>query len=112
MKTASCLLPLFASCALADEIADRAAIGRVIAALNERPARIAQIGESPAAARELEALMRPREVWNPNPGSPHVTISHEPWGEATINYPATAPSRSRQCQMLMPSRPREQAVLV
>jgi len=81
MKTVLCLSLFFAACAFADETADRAAIGRAIAALNEQPSRIAEIAESRAAARELDVLQFS--------GRPRVTISHEPWGEATIDYSAT-----------------------
>jgi hypothetical protein len=52
VKAIVCLTLLFASCALADEEADRVSIEHAITALSDHP---------------------------------NVTISHEPWGEATIN---------------------------
>ena len=94
---------LFGACAWADEAADRAAIGRAIGALNEFPQR-ADLFTADADGRSvLEQLskgerlvyqMRPR-AGDPVPSSssdhPTVTISHEPWGEATINFPGIGP---------------------
>jgi len=90
MKAILCLPLLFAAFAYADEVADRAAIARAIDALNEIPSRIADVTESPAAARETMAVLMaappPRDSARPS-----VTISHEPWGEATLNFPAVEP---------------------
>jgi hypothetical protein len=86
MKAILCLPLVFASCAWADDAADRVAIGQVIASLNELTSRTAVIADSPAAAGELAAL-RLRKLSIQGSGLPSVTISHEPWGEATINFP-------------------------
>jgi hypothetical protein len=87
MKAILCLPLLFASCALADEASDRAAIGRVIASLNERPSRAGSVGESPVATAELNRLLILGISRVQASGLPTVTISHEPWGEATLNFP-------------------------
>ena len=93
MKAVFCLPLLLAAGAWADENADRAAIERVIAAVNSVPAPDALFTADTDAA---DALKR---IWRDNPpvyrfpsrngeraplGTPTVTISHEPWGEATI----------------------------
>jgi hypothetical protein len=93
-------LPLFfAAYASADEAADRVAIGRAIATLNELPQRAALFTEDASASFELERLwkgvplafriLEPSRdpVSLPQAERPTVTISHEPWGEATINLP-------------------------
>lgn len=87
MKAVLCLPLFLASFAWADEPADRTAIGRAIAVLNEFPRRIEAVAESPSAARELMALLM-STASSQSPARPSVTISHEPWGEATINFPA------------------------
>jgi hypothetical protein len=67
------LLLLFVSFAWADELADRAAISGVILSLNLLPRSAALFtGEG---FSEFERLRIPEAT---------VTISHEPWGEATI----------------------------
>jgi len=81
---------LLASYASADEAADRVAIDRTIAALNESPlpagvftkgasSELGQLPDAPAfrISRPAGDLSRPT-----------ITISHEPWGEATISLPA------------------------
>jgi len=102
MKAALCLF--VASFAWADEAADRAAIERAIAALNELPPRIAAVAESPVAAHELTALMNMAS--SPSPARPTVVISHEPWGEATIDFRAVdLPNRivSRTIRFITPN---------
>ncbi len=89
---------LFASCALADETADRLAIGRTIAALNEVPQRPGLFTEDGDSSFAVKPLLGSQPVsvrllttsGNPVPAPPaHATveISNEPWGEATIIYP-------------------------
>jgi len=93
-------LPLFfAAYASADEAADRMAIGRAIAAVNEVPQRPALFTEDADASSELERLWKVKPLRfrilgpsgdpasSPRVDRPTVTISHEPWGEATINFP-------------------------
>ena len=90
MKAILCILLWSAPYVLAEESADRAAIERTIAALNEQPVRPTLFTGDASASSELARLP-------PVPGSgrfavrvdtgappPRVTISHEPWGEATI----------------------------
>jgi len=81
VKLIPCIPLLFAAAATADDAADRAAIGRTIAALSETPQRAALFSQGADAARELERLGRVG-----TPDLPTVTISHEPWGEATIDF--------------------------
>ena len=97
-----CVPLLFASYASAEEAADRAAIGRVIAALNEssnEPSQQAAIftadGNAASELALLRRVNRPFRIVGPSEGSvamPTVTISKEPWGEARINFP---PAESR-----------------
>jgi hypothetical protein len=85
----------------ADEPADRAAIDRVIAQLNQYPPPTALFtadSDAPAALRQLWKARHPVyrvRPWGWDPASttdhPTVTISHEPWGEATINLPGARP---------------------
>lgn len=95
MKAGLCLLLASAVYVLADEASDRAAIERTIAGLNEMPRRGALFIDEANALAELARLprvapgsriLRPRG----DPPLPTVTISHEPWGEATINFPLMA----------------------
>jgi hypothetical protein len=88
MKAILCLPLFLASCAWADEAADRAAIARVIASLNEQPWPAAQVTESAAASSELAHVWKLRPLLIGTPGAPTVTVSHEPWGEATIDFPS------------------------
>ena len=91
-----CAALFVASYASADEAADRVAIGRAIATLNESPpdALFTAVGN---AASELALLRRsnpPFRIVGPSERSvsgPTVTISKEPWGEARINFPAIEP---------------------
>ena len=87
MKANLCLPLLLAAFAWADEPADRATIRRTIAVVNEFPWSIPAVAESPIAEREIEAVRRSAPPL-PDSGRLTVTISHEPWGEATIG-PAT-----------------------
>ena len=81
VKTTLCLPLFLATCVLADETADRAAIERTIAGLNELPRRAALFTADANGLSELERL--PKAA----PDPPTVTISHEPWGEATLHLP-------------------------
>ena len=94
MKAILCLPLFLASFACADEVSDRAAITRTIVALNELPPRTSEIAESPTAASELSGLLIATAEVRPA-ASPTVTISHEPWGEATINFPGIEVLRYR-----------------
>jgi hypothetical protein len=99
VKAILCLPLLFASCAYADEAADRVAIDRTIAALNDLPQRTALFTQDADAASELARLpkIRPFRILGPaadaeplpRTDQPTVTISKEPWGEVTINFPGT-----------------------
>jgi hypothetical protein len=99
MRVLLWLLLIFGACAWADEAADRAAIRRAIARLNEVP-QSAELFTTDADCRAvLEQLWRGRRLAYrarsemrsaaplPPSGHPTVTISHEPWGEATIGVP-------------------------
>jgi len=100
VKAILCLPLLLASYASADEAADRVAIDRAVAALNELPQRAAVFTED--ASSELKRLpnAKPRAfrilgpqddgMSLPRTDGPTVTISHEIWGEATINIPGVA----------------------
>jgi hypothetical protein len=94
MKVLLCLPLAFAAAAWADEAADRASIERVIAAVNEVPAPEAVFTADSDAAAALERIWKGKSLryrFGPRHGSssgtPTVTISHEPWGEATIGNP-------------------------
>lgn len=93
------LLLIFGTRGWADEAADRAAIQHAIARLNEVP-QSAELFMSDADSRAvLEQLWKGKRLAYraksemrvaaplPPSGHPTVTISHEPWGEATINFP-------------------------
>ena len=87
MKAFQWLL-LIAVCAWADEAADRLAIARVIAALNQVPPRTELFTPDTDAPAVLERLRQGKRVaYRPiqSSGHPTVTVSHEPWGEATID---------------------------
>jgi hypothetical protein len=91
MKARLWVILFFAGCAWADEAADRAAIVRVIAALNAVPRRGDLFTPDVDGRAALER--------------PTVVISHEPWGEATINLPGTGVGRaiaSRQIRFVTP----------
>jgi hypothetical protein len=94
-----CVALLFGSYAYADEAADRIAIERTIAALNDLPQRTALFAQDADASSELARLPKVRpslrilgpaaDAEPPRTDQPTVTISKEPWGEATINFPGT-----------------------
>ena len=95
MKAISYLPLFFAAYASADEAADRVAIGHVIAKLNQLPHRTALFAKDAEGASELEGLWKDKRISSfriskPPADRPTVTISHEPWGEATINLPGMA----------------------
>ena len=94
MKAALCLPLIFAACAWADEAADRAAITRAIDTLNQQPQSLAEITDSQTAANELE-MSAVGAMWVHGPASPSVTISHEPWGEAQMDWPGLQLRRVR-----------------
>jgi hypothetical protein len=79
MKALLCL-PLLFSAAWAEEASDREAVARVIARVNEVPLPASIFTADSDAAPALERLRKP-------PDHPTVIISHEPWGEATIQFP-------------------------
>lgn len=92
-KALLCLSLLTASYAWADEAADRMAVDRTIAALNEVPQRAPVFTAD--AYSELDHLpdVQPQAFRIAGPArtdSGMVTISHEPWGEAALNFPGTA----------------------
>ena len=92
VKAILCLPLFFVACASADEAADRVAIGRAIATLNELPRPTALFTEDANASTELEWLPKVNPLafrMAAFRNRPTVTISHEPWGEATINFPWT-----------------------
>jgi len=90
MRARFCRPALFAAlaaCAFADAAADRIAIGQTTAGLNEQPRPAALFTADSDAPAELARLLKaPADP-------PTVTISHEPFGEATINFPAVTPPR-------------------
>lgn len=69
---------LFPSYSRADEATDREAINRLIAGLSSFPQRAAFF----TADADGVDLLRAAPL-------PSVTISHEPWGEARINFPSS-----------------------
>ena len=98
MKALLCAPLLFAPYAIADEAAERIAIGRAIAALNEPSQHSALFTDvrayseferirtaNPLAFRIIGPAAYPESMARMD--DPTVTISHEPWGEATINLP-------------------------
>ena len=105
MKALLCAPLLFVSYAFADEAAERIAIGRAITALNE-PSQQGALFTDGRAYSEFERLRRGKplafRIIGPaaDPESmartdePTVTISHEPWGEATINLLGREPRPS------------------
>jgi hypothetical protein len=92
-----CLPLILGSCALAaDEAADRAAIGRTIAALNQVPQpaglftddAVSDLGRLPGVNEAQFQFERDVTV---AAGGLTVVISHEPWGEAQIYPPGAFP---------------------
>jgi hypothetical protein len=95
MKAVLCASLVFVPHAFADDAADRVAIGRAIAALNE-PSHSTLFGDGGAEFERLRSIYPLAfQIIGPAAGPDHhptVTISHEPWGEATINLSASRPS--------------------
>ena len=90
MKAVFCLLTPFCLYASADENADRTAIVNVIAALNEFPQHTDSFTADADGKEIVEQLWKGKRLASPmrSPSDhPTVVISHEPWGEATIDYP-------------------------
>jgi len=99
MKALLCALLLFAPNAFADEAAERIAIGRAITTLNGPSQHSALFTGDGRAYSEFERLRRANRpafrivgpaadpVSMARTDHPTVTISREPWGEATINLP-------------------------
>jgi hypothetical protein len=77
----------------AEDAAENTAIQRTIEALNQSPLRIDLFASDTNAAAELSRLPRGvlklRIPENPSSAQPTLTISKEPWGEATINFPGS-----------------------
>jgi hypothetical protein len=94
LKTSLWLL-LVCGVVSADQAADDAAVKRVIAGLNEIPQRAGLFTADSDARAVIAELSRGRRVRyqlrsvpvDVTAGRPSVTISHEPWGEATLNFP-------------------------
>jgi len=99
VKAILCFPLLFASYAAADEAADRVAIDRTITALKEVSQRgslftrdadaSAELGRLPSVKLLSFPILAPvgDAASLPRTGTPTVTISKEPWGEVTINFP-------------------------
>jgi hypothetical protein len=100
VKAILCIPLLLASYAYAEEAADRTGIEHTIAALNELPRRTAIFtGDAASDLRQLPDV-KPTAVRGvilgqsgnpstaPRMDGPTVTISGEPFGEATINFPS------------------------
>jgi hypothetical protein len=88
MKTALLVPFLLVAPAWADETADRASIARTIAALNDPGQRAGVFAKGANPVTELFRLLtfdsRPTVVISHELPRFTVVISHEPWGEATI----------------------------
>lgn len=95
MKAFLCLSLLVAAYAAAQEPADGVAISRAIAALNEPPPHDRLFTADGNGSSELQRLPKAKaqafRIREPFiavvPAIPTVIISHEPWGEARINFP-------------------------
>ena len=97
--------------AWADESADRKAIDSAIAALNQQPFPERLFPDEVDGVADLAGLWNvkrpsirrikpPDQPTSPSPGALTVTISKEPWGEATIGWPNQFPTV--QFEMLNP----------
>lgn len=91
MRALAVLPILLAVSARADELTDRMAIRRTIHALNGSPPRNGLFTQDASISPEFERLRGARRIsyrlLDPAGGArPTVTISHEPWGEATIGW--------------------------
>lgn len=95
VKAALFLSFFLASSALADDAADRSAIDHIIARLNQRPFPVALFTNDSDALLELQRLPKVEPIESrllmPPADHPTVEISHEPWGEATINLSSRPP---------------------
>ena len=96
MKALLCVLVTFCLCGWADETGDRRAIVKVVAALNEfqQPADLftsdadgTDIPDRLWKGKRLVYQVRPLSSPASSSDHPTVTISHQPWGEATIKLP-------------------------
>jgi hypothetical protein len=101
MKALLCIPLLFGSFAMADEATDRIAISNAIAALNEPSPPFTAKGDGRAAFEQLREadprafhIAATPAVSAPEPDRPTVTISHEPWGEASLGIPRAFGSRA------------------
>jgi hypothetical protein len=117
MRAVFCLPFFLAVCAPADEAVDRAVISRIINRLNQLPISAALFTQDADGSSELVRLRKGKRleyrILNPPgaPGALHqadrptVTISHEPWGEATINWPGmeSMMKSNRPVELLNPS---------
>ena len=77
----------------ADEVAERAAIEKTIAALSVWPVRANLFTADFDGRAELARLTQSSQIV-PGDAKPSVEISKEPWGEATISLPGTIVGRS------------------
>ena len=88
MKTIFLIPFLLGATAWADETADRASIDRAVTALNDPGQRAGAFAQGANPVTELLRLLtfeiRPTAVPSHEPPRFTVVISHEPWGEATI----------------------------
>jgi len=88
-------LPLLLAVSLwGEETADRAQIASVIATLNQAPELARLFTADSDGSRALAEVLR---------STPTVTISHEPWGEATWGFSGSRPRiTSGQVRFLTP----------
>lgn len=117
MRAVYCLPLFFAVCASADEAVDRMAISRAIKLLNQLQLGAALFTQDADGSSEPFRLRKGKRleyrIQNPSgaPGAiykadhPTVRISHEPWGEATINWPGmeSMTKFDRPVELLNPS---------
>jgi hypothetical protein len=98
-------LLLLTSAVCADEAADRPAIARTIASLNEFPQRDEIFTADADGRTALNELWKGKGngVSASSSGLPMVVISHEPWGEATLYFPGIGPRMvSREIRFVSP----------
>ena len=76
-------LTLLCAAVSAEEVSDRSAIVRTIAALNILPQPSGIFTAGTDAGLVIDELSKGRRI----AVGPTLTISHEPWGEATLNIP-------------------------
>lgn len=88
MRIVICLSVLLGANALADPSANVAAIHATLASLNRVPVDPALFTGDSGAREEFERLLKGRRIrFRPTGSRPTVTISHEPWGEASLGFP-------------------------